>query len=263
MNVHPSAARTDNPESDDVTAAILESTVAAAVIEIPTRLASTQSEKNRALTGPAGPNGAPAQLPAATASDESRELASARIFSTTMLTALACHTKKNHAQSALVLALIEIGVLGPAVLLPAAMQSELANEATLAMPDKSLTLNPAICLLAAILFPGQSGPAARLLVLWAPALAHILGPATTKLTLSRLKRAMPAMEITHSGRRGTSALKLALAARNHASENTPAAFETPVASLTSLLRHKLAALKATGPATQNTQPALKLAKVDS
>ena len=145
MNALPFAGKTVNHESGAAMAAIQESTVAALETETPTNPASIQSEKNRVLTGPVGPNGAHAQLPAATVSDESREPASARIFSTTMLTALACRIKKNPAQSARALALIETGDLGLPVLPHAAMRFELVIEATVATLQKNSMLNPAIC----------------------------------------------------------------------------------------------------------------------
>jgi hypothetical protein len=237
--------------------------VAAAAIETATNPVTIQREKNRAPTGPAGPSGAPARLPAATVSDESNEAALAQIFSTTTLTAPAFHTKRNPALSALVSALIETGAPGPPVLPLAAMRSEHANAAILATLGLKTMLNPATCLLAATRFLGLSGPAARLLVSWAPALVLILGHATTKLMSSRLKLATLAMATTPSGQRGTSALKHASVARNHASENTPAASAMLVAWHTSSRKHKPAARKATGLNILNIRPAHRLAKADS
>lgn len=181
MNVPPFAAKTDNPESDAAMAVIPESTVVAVEIETDTNPVSIQLEKNRALTGPAGPNGALAQLPAATVSDENSDPVSARIFSTTTLTAPAFHTKKSPARLALVSAHIETGAPGPPALQLAAMQSEHVNAAILAILGLKMTLNPATCSLAATRFHGPSGPAARLLASWALALALTLGHATTKL----------------------------------------------------------------------------------
>jgi len=260
MNVLPSAAKTDNRASVAVKAVSPASTVAALEIEMDTSPVSIRFEKNRALTGPAGPSGAPARLPAATVSDENSELASVRIYSMTTLIAPACHTKKNPAPSALVSALIETGAPGQHVLQLAAMQSEHANEATLAILDLKTTLNPATCSPAATLFHGQNGQAAQLLASWVLALDRTLGHATTKLMSSRLKRAMPAMVITLSGPRGTSARKPALAVPSPASVSTPAASGTLVASLTSSLRPNLAARKASGQNTQNTRPAHRLVK---
>ena len=80
MNVLPSVAKTPNPESDDAKVVNQVSTAVAPAITIPTNPAPTQFEKNHALTGPAGPSGVPALLLVAKDSDESRELASARIF---------------------------------------------------------------------------------------------------------------------------------------------------------------------------------------
>ena len=262
MNVLLSAARTDNLGSDDATAGIQELMVAAAAIEMATNPVLILSEKNLVPTGLVGPNGAPAQLPAATDSDENNEAASARIFSTTMLTALACHTKKSRAQSALALAPTEIGDLGPPVQLHAAMHFERANAATPVMPDKNWTLNLATCSLAAIRFHGLSGPAARLLASWAPGLALTLGLATTKLMSSRPKPVMLVMVTTPSGPLGTSARKHVWAAPSPASENTPAASAMLVALHTSSQRHKPAARKASGPNIPNTQPAHRLAKAD-
>jgi hypothetical protein len=237
--------------------------VAAVAIETVINPVTIQSGKNHALTGPAGPNGAPAQLPAATVSDESNEAASAQIFSTTTLTAPAFHTKRNPALSALVSALIETGAPGPPVLPLAAMRSEHANTATPVTPDRNWTLNPATCSLAATRFLGLSGPAARLLVSWAPAHALTLGLATTKLMSSRLKPATLAMVTTPSGQRGTSAHKHVWAAPSPASENTPAASAMLVAWHTSSRKHKPAARKATGLNILNIRPAHRLAKADS
>lgn len=80
MNVLLSAAKIPNPEFDDAKVASQVSTAAAQAITIPTNPAPIRFEKNHALTGPAGPSGVPALLLVAKDSDESRELASARIF---------------------------------------------------------------------------------------------------------------------------------------------------------------------------------------
>ena len=263
MNVLLSVARTDNLGSDDATAGIQELMVAAAAIEMATNPVSILSEKNLVLTGLVGPNGAPAQLPAATDSDENNEAASAQIFSTTMLTAPAFHTKRNPALSALVSALIETGAPGPHVPLLAAMRFEHVNAAILATLGLKTMLNPATCSLAAIRFHGLSGPAAPHLASWEPGLALTLGPATTKRMSSRLRPATLAMVSTPSGPRGTSARKHVLVATSPASENTPAASAMLVAWHTSSLRRKHAARKASGLNIPNTRPAHRLAKADS
>ena len=237
--------------------------VAAPAIETATNPVTIQQEKNRAPTGPAGLNGAPARLHVATESDESNEAASAQICSTTTLTAPAFHTKRNLALSALVLALIETGDPGPPVLPPAAMRFEHANEAILATLGLKTMLNPVTCSLAATRFRGLSGPAARLLASWAPGLALTLGLATTKLMSSRLKPATLAMVTTPSGPSGTSARKHVWAARSPVSENTPAASAMLVAWHTSSRRRKPAARKASGLNIPSTRPAHRLAKADS